>query len=242
MIPADALIQLATIGLSKEQVEAVAAMLRSVEDATRAESCGAIEARRANDRARKAKQRHGKSRDVTGQDVTSQEVTDQKGSDGSNESITLTSLPPKTPTSLRSVGARAVRVKARSQIAANEPPDETQRRDATEHGLSASDFRDQWGKFRDHHRAKGSLMADWHAAWRTWLRGIGQFQPRAGPAIPPQNNRNVYVGLEAQKRMAEEYYDRLDREREQSLIDKSKADPSTDARVFPLFLARPQSG
>jgi hypothetical protein len=25
------------------------------------------------------------------------------------------------------------------------------------------------GRFRDHHRAKGSTMKDWQAAWRTWL-------------------------------------------------------------------------
>lgn len=24
----------------------------------------------------------------------------------------------------------------------------------------------------DHHRAKGNLMADWNAAWRTWMRNV----------------------------------------------------------------------
>lgn len=30
-------------------------------------------------------------------------------------------------------------------------------------------------KMLDHHRAKGSLMADWSAAWRTWMRNAVEF-------------------------------------------------------------------
>lgn len=71
MIPQAVLIQLATLGLSAEHAQAVAAMLSSVEQATKDEAGAAIESRRASDRERKARQRHGKSRDVTGQDVTS---------------------------------------------------------------------------------------------------------------------------------------------------------------------------
>lgn len=70
-IPASVLARMATIGLSAEQADAVALMLADVEAATRNEGNEAIEARRANDRDRKARQRHGKSRDITGQDVTS---------------------------------------------------------------------------------------------------------------------------------------------------------------------------
>jgi hypothetical protein len=29
--------------------------------------------------------------------------------------------------------------------------------------------------FRDHHRAKGSAMKDWTAAWRTWMRNAVKF-------------------------------------------------------------------
>lgn len=71
MIPADVMAQLATLGLSQEQARSVAGMLATVEAATKEECATAIEARRANDRERKARQRHGTSRDVTGQDVTS---------------------------------------------------------------------------------------------------------------------------------------------------------------------------
>lgn len=71
MIPAAVLAKLATLGLTPEHAEAVASMLATVEDATRNEAAAAIEARRANDRERKLRQRHVNSRDITGQHVTS---------------------------------------------------------------------------------------------------------------------------------------------------------------------------
>jgi len=70
MIPPDVLTEMATIGLSRDQAEKVAGMLARVEAATEEKSEAAIEARRANDRERKERQRHRKSREVTGQDVT----------------------------------------------------------------------------------------------------------------------------------------------------------------------------
>lgn len=35
-------------------------------------------------------------------------------------------------------------------------------------------------RFLDHHRSKGNLMADWSAAWRTWLKNAAVFQQRSG--------------------------------------------------------------
>lgn len=37
-------------------------------------------------------------------------------------------------------------------------------------GMSAGERREEWEHFEDYHRAHGSLMADWPAAWRTWCR------------------------------------------------------------------------
>ena len=97
-------------------------------------------------------------------------------------------------TSLRSVAVapnkpspKASRAKAHSPIAEDAEPDDVQRRDAISRSLDLATFRFEWAKFRDHHRAKGSLMADWHAAWRTWIGNMGQFQARAGPAYPKRN-------------------------------------------------------
>lgn len=44
---------------------------------------------------------------------------------------------------------------------------ERERKFATDGGL---DVEAEWGKFRDHHLAKGSRFVDWHRAWRKWCR------------------------------------------------------------------------
>ena len=44
-----------------------------------------------------------------------------------------------------------------------------------------TDWRTETSNFLDHHRAKGSKMADWVAAWRTWMRNSVKF---ARPAVP----------------------------------------------------------
>jgi hypothetical protein len=58
-------------------------------------------------------------------------------------------------------------------------PDETGIRLARELGLT----RDELVKFADHHRAKGTVMKDWQAAWRTWARNAVKFrqQTTSGP-------------------------------------------------------------
>ena len=70
MIPSATIAKIACLGLSPTQADAVAAMLTEVELATENKSDAAIEARRANDRDRKRRQRPAKSREVTGQDGT----------------------------------------------------------------------------------------------------------------------------------------------------------------------------
>ena len=37
-------------------------------------------------------------------------------------------------------------------------------------------------KFCDHHRARGSTMKDWQAAWRTWARNAVRFGARSAPS------------------------------------------------------------
>lgn len=96
---------------------------------------------------------------------------------------------------------KPTRAKVRSQIAENAQPDERQRADAREAGLTAELFRTEWRKFRDHHQAKGSLMADWAAAWRTWLGNVHGFQPRAGPATSPKKNPYYAAARQAMEAM-----------------------------------------
>lgn len=60
----------------------------------------------------------------------------------------------------------------RSQLSADWSPRTEERAWASANGLSCDA---EVAKFRDHHAAKGSLMADWNAAFRTWLRNALKF-------------------------------------------------------------------
>ncbi len=48
-------------------------------------------------------------------------------------------------------------------------------------------------QFVDHHRAKGSTMKDWTAAWRTWMRNAKRFDQRRAPAIVDVRSPNRQV-------------------------------------------------
>ena len=45
-------------------------------------------------------------------------------------------------------------------------------------GLLRATAEAEWSQFKDYHRAKGSTMADWLAAWRTWCRNSLKFAAR----------------------------------------------------------------
>lgn len=94
---------------------------------------------------------------------------------------------------------KASRAKPRTAIADGQLPTGGDVEAATRAGLDKAGMIVQWQKFRDHHRAKGSLMADWSAAWRTWLGNMAAFQPRAraGPS-PLRDNRNGVGNLLAE--------------------------------------------
>ena len=64
-------------------------------------------------------------------------------------------------------------VKRRTQIPAEFYPDETGISKAEERGVSVAV---ELQKFTDYHKGKGSVMADWQAAWRTWLGNVKQAQ------------------------------------------------------------------
>ncbi len=51
---------------------------------------------------------------------------------------------------------------------------------ATERGFPPDQIRQMGAAFGNHHRGKGSLMADWHAAWRTWCENEIKFSSNRG--------------------------------------------------------------
>ena len=64
--------------------------------------------------------------------------------------------------------------KRRTRLPAEFYPDETGITALAATGLSLAV---ELEKFKNHHKAKGSTMLDWQAAWRTWVGNAPQFQP-----------------------------------------------------------------
>lgn len=61
-----------------------------------------------------------------------------------------------------------------------------QRAAADRHGIPEARVAGVFEHFRDHHTAKGSVMKDWNAAWRTWCKNDLKFGGGNGPST---NNR-----------------------------------------------------
>lgn len=70
--------------------------------------------------------------------------------------------------------------KSRTSISSDAQPTAADTAAALKAGLVNGQFREQWQKFRDYHLARGQPMADWSAAWRTWLGNMKQFGGRNG--------------------------------------------------------------
>lgn len=58
----------------------------------------------------------------------------------------------------------------------------------------------QLERFRDHHRAKGSVFSDWQAAWGTWVRNSVNFSRPLPGADPPSFLKTYQDELEREKR------------------------------------------
>ena len=76
------------------------------------------------------------------------------------------------------------RAKPKSKISEDAQPTDRDRQVAFDAGLHGQDFRTEWIRFRDYHISRGSLMADWQAAWRTWVSNHNRFAKpaRDGPS------------------------------------------------------------
>lgn len=128
--------------------------------------------------------------------------------DSRNIALLPSSLPPspkEEELSLRERRAQQVssssRKKPRTQIVEDAQPTPKDTEVAKSYDLSDSLFRTEWKKFRAHHVACGSLMANWGAAWEKWCGNIAGYQPRAGPTnghsaspLPPE--RDVHAAAQ----------------------------------------------
>jgi hypothetical protein len=173
-------------GVSAEICGRVAAMLAKREPVIVKDE--QAERRRAADRVRKSIPRN------------SAESAEQPSPLKMSPHTPLKNTPPIPTTSLRSVvgaPAKRKRAEARSQIAPDAMPTPADVEAAKRAGFDKATMQREWPRFRDHHRAKGSLMADWGAAWRTWVGNANRFQqPRAGPQ--PGQYRNGLGAIAAE--------------------------------------------
>jgi len=78
-------------------------------------------------------------------------------------------------TTLRVVGARPARPTRATAFPEDFTLTEKRREWASQGGIDAGY---EFAKFRDHHRARGSVFKDWDAAWRTWCRNALEFAQR----------------------------------------------------------------
>lgn len=63
----------------------------------------------------------------------------------------------------------------------------------------------EFEKFQDHHKAHGSLMASWDAAFRTWIRNAPRFAPTPRPGA---GNGHADVAPEKREKLARWYESR----------------------------------
>lgn len=110
------------------------------------------------------------------------------------------SHPPSSEESSNPPSLRSVPPKRRERLRDDWAPSEAGEKFAEDHGVDA---RNEAQKFRNHHTAKGSLMADWDAAWRTWCGNAQRFAPRAKP-IPGQSPLDLMIRAERMAAAREE--------------------------------------
>ena len=84
------------------------------------------------------------------------------------------------------------KAKRRCRIPDGFSPSEDGMQKAMQAGL---DSYAELAKFRDHHAAKGSLMADWDAAWRTWIGNAVQFGRAKQPTAHVKPDTPEYAAL-----------------------------------------------
>jgi hypothetical protein len=79
---------------------------------------------------------------------------------------------------------KATRSRARTRLDPAFELTESDRQYARDRGWSDQVANQQFEKFKNFHTSKGNLMADWHAAWRTWVGNGYDFRGSGGAPVP----------------------------------------------------------
>ena len=100
-----------------------------------------------------------------------------------NAPATAIPTPTPTPTPIeKEPNGSLLAAKRRKQLPADFMPSNAGMQFAVERGLNVGE---ELQKFSDYHRAKGSVMLDWQAAWRTWASNAKTFA-RGSPVANKQ--------------------------------------------------------
>jgi hypothetical protein len=141
------------------------------------------EEKRSPGAIRQARYRERKmARDVTSDvtnDVTSDVTEGAKPIDTISNNY-LSSSKEKPPKGGKKKGSVTPR---KTQLEEDDFPDDRDEGVATRAGMSAKTIDLEWQRFRAHHMAKGSLMANWNQAWVTWVtnwKTFGSKQAQSG--------------------------------------------------------------
>lgn len=70
---------------------------------------------------------------------------------------------------------------------------------AVERGFDASQIGTMFERFCNHHRMKGSVMACWHAAWRTWVGNDLKYAGERNGRGAVQNRTNTALGRDSDR-------------------------------------------
>jgi hypothetical protein len=79
---------------------------------------------------------------------------------------------------------KSPKAKARTSLSEDWKLADRDREYALSEGVPAPRLEREVQRFRDHHISKGSLMADWSAAWRTWVGNYLKWNPKTETAQP----------------------------------------------------------
>lgn len=114
-----------------------------------------------------------KARALTAKRVSVHKLKSNADSNATTNATTVSeSLPREEKRRIKDIGDKPPKPSKGSKVPKDFYPDETGVRLASELDVSIPA---EIGQFTDHHTARGTVMKDWQAAWRTWARNAHKF-------------------------------------------------------------------
>lgn len=150
--------------------------------------------KREKERARKAAYRARLSQNVPGTSSKDESLNKTQILDNKNKKESLSCpVVPRDKNGTSEQQPKAKRTPSRSRLPEHFEITPEMYDYAQTNGFADAKIGHMFATFRDYHRSKGNLMADWAAAWRTWVRNEIKFNGRSGESREA-NRRNITSG------------------------------------------------